>query len=269
MCKKYIFIFFFLFITACNTVTGTIEGTALGVVKDVKSTYHYSTCVFTKVTCGDLDLDWLILNYKKYFRKTSLKQKGVGEFFLDEIGINKPKAFLEVGVFHGVTARNICELLYKFHGRDFKYVGVDLFGENFENKNEVIPNTKFSNPLKNIYFKYIKKQNPYSLEAVQDLLKKFQNNVSLIKGNSNIILKKIDMSKIDYVFLDGGHDYQTVKNDLECCREVIVNGGTVLCDDYDLSYAPGVKKAIDEFSFEHGLKCSIIYNDRFAKIEKN
>ena len=27
------------------------------IVKDVKSTYHYSTCVFTKVTCGDLDLD--------------------------------------------------------------------------------------------------------------------------------------------------------------------------------------------------------------------
>ena len=58
MFKKYILIFFFLLTTSCNTVTGTIEGTALGVVKDVKSTYHYSTCVFTKVTCGDLDLDW-------------------------------------------------------------------------------------------------------------------------------------------------------------------------------------------------------------------
>ena len=44
-------------LTGCNTVTGTIEGGALGVVKDVKTTYHYSTCIFTKVTCGDLDLD--------------------------------------------------------------------------------------------------------------------------------------------------------------------------------------------------------------------
>ena len=57
MFKKYIFLFLFILTTANNTVTGTIEGTALGVVKDVKSTYHYSTCVFTKVTCGDLDLD--------------------------------------------------------------------------------------------------------------------------------------------------------------------------------------------------------------------
>ena len=57
MFKKNILIFFFLLTASSNTVTGTIEGTALGVVKDVKSTYHYSTCVFTKVTCGDLDLD--------------------------------------------------------------------------------------------------------------------------------------------------------------------------------------------------------------------
>ena len=209
------------------------------------------------------------MKYKKYFRKTSLKQKGVGEFFLEEVAINKPKVFLEVGVFHGVTARNVCELLNSLHGNEFKYVGLDLFDVNIENKDEIIPNTKFSNPLKNIYFNYIKKLNPYSLEAVNDLLKKFKNNVSLIKGNSNVILKKIDMSKVDYVFLDGGHDYLTVKNDLDCCREVIVNGGTILCDDYDLSYAPGVKKAIDEFSSEHEFKCSIICNDRFAKIEKN
>jgi len=209
------------------------------------------------------------LKYKKYFRKTSLKQKGVGDFFLNEVLIKRPKVFLEVGVFHGVTARNVCELLNNIHGEDFKYIGLDLFEENLENKDEVIPNTKFSNPLKTIYFKFIKRQDPYSKKAVEDLLKKYKNNFSLIKGNSNDILKKIDMSKIDYVFLDGGHDYSTVINDLNCCKEVIENNGTVLCDDYDLSYAPGVRKAIDEFTSKYEFKCSIICNDRFAKIEKN
>ncbi len=208
------------------------------------------------------------MKYKKYFRKTSLKQNGVGDLFLKEVQTKKPKIFLEVGVFHGVTARNICELLNKIHGKNFKYIGLDLFEENKESKDEIIPNTQFSNPIKNIYFKYIKKQNPYSLVAVKDLLKKFTDNISLLKGNSNKILKKINMSKIDYVFLDGGHDYQTVKNDLNSCKEVIVNNGTVLCDDYDLSYAPGVKQAIDEFTFENDFKCTKICNDRFAKIEK-
>ncbi len=208
------------------------------------------------------------MKYKKYFRKTSLKQKGVGDFFLLEILKKKPKTFLEVGVFHGVTARNVCELLHSIHGKDFKYIGLDLFEENDENKDEIIPNTKFSNPLKTIFFKYIKRQNPYSLEAVKDLLNKFKENIHLIKGNSNKILSKIDMKKIEYVFLDGGHDYDTIKNDLECCKEVILSNGIVLCDDYDLTYAPGVKKAIDEFINNNSFKCSIISNGRFAKIEK-
>ena len=208
--------------------------------------------------------------YKKYYRKTSLKQQGVGSFFLEEIAKKKPKFFLEIGVFHGVTARNVCELLSSIHGSNFKYIGLDLFEENDENKNEVIPNTTFSsNPVKQFYYKYIKRQNPYSLEAVKELLKKFDDNIHLIKGNSNKVLNKIDMSKIDYVFLDGGHEYNTVLNDLNCCFDVINNNGTVLCDDYDLKQAPGVKKAIDEFVKEKNFNCSIICNGRFAKIEKN
>ena len=209
------------------------------------------------------------MKYKRYFRKTSLKQKGVGDFFLKEIFLKKPKIFLEIGVFHGVTSRNVCELLYQIHNNNFKFIGLDLFEENNENKDEIIPNTKFSNPLKTIWYRYVKREDPYSLNAVQNLLSKFKDNVHLIKGNSNKILKKIDMSKVDYVFLDGGHEYNTVQNDLNCCKEVIDNNGTVLCDDYDLTYAPGVKQAIDEFINKNNFKCEIICDGRFAKIEKN
>ena len=206
--------------------------------------------------------------YKKYFRKTSLKQKDIGNLFLKEIFLKKPKIFLEVGVFHGVTARNVCELLYSIHKDQFKYIGVDLFGENDGNVNEIIPNTVFSNPFKQIYFKYIIRQDPYSLEAVESLLKKFKDNIELIKGNSNKVLKTIDMSKIDYAFIDGGHHYLTVKNDLLNVEKIIKNNGTILCDDYDLSYAPGVKKAIDEFVVSNNYKIEILFN-RFAKITKN
>ena len=208
------------------------------------------------------------MKYKKYYRKTSLKQKGVGDFFLNEVKFKSPKVFLEIGVFHGVTARNVCELLNNLHGDDFKYIGLDLFEENNENKNEVIPNTTFSsNPIKKFYYKYIKKQNPYSLKAVEELLDKFKKNIYLIKGNSNKILKKIDISKVDYVFLDGGHEYSTVLNDLNYCLDVINNNGTILCDDYNLGSAPGVKKAIDEFVKNNNLNCEIICENRFVRIE--
>ena len=158
--------------------------------------------------------------------------------------------------------------MHKINGKEFNYIGLDLFEESIENKDEIIPSINFSNPLKYFYFKYIKRQSPYSIDAVQDLLKKFKDNVHLIKGNSNKVLNKIDMRKIDFVFLDGGHDYETVKNDLESCIEVINSNGTILCDDYNLSYAPGVKQAIDEYVRLNNFKCEIVLDGRFAKIEK-
>ena len=208
------------------------------------------------------------MKYLKYWRKTSLKQKGIGDFLLKHIKQNKPKNFLEIGVFHGVTSRNVCELLYSVHGNDFKFTGIDLFSKDTKfSKDEHIPNTKFSNPLKTIYYKYIVRLDPYSIKSVLRLLKKFQNNVNIIKGNSNKVLKEINLDEFDYVFLDGGHKYETVKNDLENLTQVINNNGIILCDDYDLSYAPGVKKAIDKYVIEKKFNLKILHS-KFAEIRK-
>ena len=75
------------------------------------------------------------MKYKKYWRKTSLKQKGIGDLFLNEILLSNPKKFLEIGVFQGVTSRNICELLYEIHGVNFNYIGVDIFEYDEKSKN--------------------------------------------------------------------------------------------------------------------------------------
>jgi len=206
------------------------------------------------------------LKFKKYWRKTSLKDINDGNFLLNHIHSIKPKNFLEIGVFHGVTSRNVCELLSSIHGENFKFTGIDLF-ENDSKKlsDEIAPKTNFSNPLKQIYYKYIIKSDPYSYTSVEKLLLKFKNNINIIKGNSNNILKEIDTGKFDYVFLDGGHKYETVKLDLKYLTKVIENNGTILCDDYNLSYAPGIKKAIDEYITFNNFNLKILKN-RFAEI---
>ena len=208
------------------------------------------------------------LKYKKYFRKTSLKQKNIGDLFLEEIQKCNPKSFLEIGIFHGVTARNVCELMYKNYGNDFSYIGIDIFEEGDEYKNEVAPVKTFNNPLKNFFFRYIKRQNPYSLEAVEDLLSKFKKNITLLKGNSNEILKNIELEKVDFIFIDGGHEYNTVKNDLAHSYRLLKNKGTILCDDLNLSQALGVRQAIKEFSDENNIKYEIVH-ERFAKFDFN
>ena len=146
------------------------------------------------------------------------------------------------------------------------YIGVDLFDQSEKFSEEVPPSFKFNNPLKHFYFKYVKRQNPYSISAVNDLLSKYKNNIQIIKGDTNIVLKKLNLRNIDYIFIDGGHHYETVKNDLHYSKQFIKEGGTILCDDYDLSQAPGVRKAIDEFVLENSCRFSVLEN-RFAKLE--
>ena len=208
--------------------------------------------------------------YKTYWRKTGLK-KNWGELFLNIVKEHKPKVFLEVGVFCGVTARNVCELLQEIHKNDFRYIGIDLFGEK-ASQDEIAPDylkkQKFSNPLKNLFYNFLLRENLNSYESVQNFLKKFSKNVTLIKGNSNVILRNLDLKDIDFVFLDGGHSFETVFDDLNLIYKKISNnkGAVILCDDYeDSSYITGVKKAVDKFVEEKKLKLEVI-RSRFAKI---
>tara|TARA_B100001996_G_scaffold257805_1_gene200448 strand:+ start:55 stop:699 length:645 start_codon:yes stop_codon:yes gene_type:complete len=212
----------------------------------------------------------LNINYKIYWRKTGLK-KNWGNIFLKIVNEHKPRVFLEVGVFCGVTARNVCELLKKVHSEDFKYVGIDLFGQT-ASKSEKVPNylkeQKFSNPLKNFFYNFVLRENLNSYESVLRFLKGFSKNVTLIKGDSNVILRNLDIKDIDFVFLDGGHSFETVFNDLNLIYKKIFSnkGAVILCDDYeDATYITGVKKAVDKFVEENDLKLEIIQK-RFAKI---
>ena len=195
-----------------------------------------------------------------------------GNIYLERILHHKPKNFLEIGVFCGVTARNTCDFLNEINKNNFTYVGVDLFGKDKSiSIDEIEPkfllNQKFSNPLKNIYYNLILRENLNSIKSVQKLLKKYESNVTLIAGDTNFVLKEIDLKNIDFVFLDGGHSYQTVYNDLTNLYEHMKDKQKViLCDDYGKeSYIPEVEKAINDFTKQKNLKLNLIEN-RFAEI---
>ena len=212
------------------------------------------------------------IKFKKYWRKTGLNVKW-GNLLLDIISEKKPKHFLEVGVFCGITSRNICELLNNIHDGDFSYTGFDLFGDKIDKElNEVEPeyikNQKFSNPLKHIYYNLLLKENLNSRESIKKFLKKFKKNINLIKGDTNKTLKQTNLNKIDFAFIDGGHSYETTYNDLSTLYLSMKNRSkTIVCDDYaDASYITEVKKAVDDFVKEKNLSLEIIKN-KFALIK--
>ena len=213
----------------------------------------------------------MLHKYKSYWRKSGLKGKW-GDIFLERLSDHNPRSVLEIGVFCGVTARNICDFLNKTNKNNFKYIGVDLFGNNQNDKNDEIEpsflkNQKFSNPLKNIYYNYILKENLNSIESISKLLKNYNNNIRLIAGDTNKVLKNLDLENVDFTFLDGGHSYQTVTNDLTILYDAMKDKKKViLCDDYGKeSYIPEVEKAINDFTKRNNLKLNIVEN-RFAEI---
>ena len=206
------------------------------------------------------------IRFKKYWRKTGLNEEW-GNLLLKLISEKKPKHFLEVGVFCGVTSRNICELLNNIHQGEFSYTGFDLFGEKInktlnEIEPEYIKNQKFSNPFKHIYYNLLLKENLNSIESIKKFLKKFKKNINLVRGDTNKTLKLADLSKIDFAFIDGGHSYETTYNDLNVLYASMKNRSkTIVCDDYiDASYITDVKKAVDDFVKENNLDLEVIKN---------
>jgi hypothetical protein len=210
--------------------------------------------------------------YKEYWRKAGLK-KYYGQIFVDLVKQQNPKNFLEIGVFTGVTARNVCELLYLINNKDFFYLGIDLFEDFHEAiSDEVVPEflvkkQNFSNPLKSLVYNFLLKEKLNSLGSVSKFLKKFQNNIELKKGNSLNILPKTDLKIFDMIFVDGGHSYETVKFELDIILKSIKDNCLVVCDDYSLQEATGVKKAIDESVRENSFNFKVVAN-RFACLSK-
>ena len=198
-----------------------------------------------------------MIKYKLFLRKSSFKKDlENAKLLLKIIEEAKPVNFLEVGVLEGATSRNVCELLNIIHDGKFSYTGIDLFGEdkNLNNLKEYTPiSKKFSNPIKWIYFNLIIKMEPNSKKCVEHLLKKFKNVISIYQGYSRIVLNQINLKKIDFVFLDGGHSYDTVKEDLHILTSNLKKNSIIICDDYNIQHY-GVKKAVDEIKDNYVFK---------------
>jgi len=196
----------------------------------------------------------------------------MGSKFLEIVYQRKPKNFLEIGVYTGVSARNICNLQSKLFNNDFNYFGIDLFEDYTpSDEREIAPNyirgnnQYLSNPLKHLVYNIILKEQLNSLKSVQNFLKKYKNNIKLVKGNSIDVLPTIDLQIYDMMFIDGGHSYETISTELKLIHKRAKKKCLILVDDYFHNEAPGIKKAVDEIVKENNYKLKIHHN-RFAEI---
>lgn len=84
-----------------------------------------------------------------------------------------------------------------------------------------------------------------------ELLNKWREMVNeyilFLQGYSDVIIRQLEIPRVHFAFLDGAHDYETVKNELLYVSEHQSRGDVILCDDYTEKQYPGLVMAVNEF----------------------
>jgi len=76
-----------------------------------------------------------------------------------------------------------------------------------------------------------------------------QGSVIIMRESSAAAVARLADSSLDWVYIDGDHQYEAVKHDLEHFFSKVKPGGFIVCDDYHYAghWDDGVTKAVDEF----------------------
>ncbi len=71
--------------------------------------------------------------------------------------------------------------------------------------------------------------------------------VVFLRGRSEIVIEQLGLQRIHFAFLDGAHDYEHVRAELEFVAARQRAGDRILCDDYSETEFPGIVEAVEEF----------------------
>lgn len=156
--------------------------------------------------------------------------------------LHKPKTILEIGVYTGRRAQEMIDAAKVFN-KKIEYYGFDLF--------EMMNNKILKKEMSKI---------PNSKKKILQKLSKIAN-VKLFKGYTNKTLPKLKNTKVDFIFIDGGHAVNTIHSDWIKCKNFIKKNTVIVFDDYYVNDKKIIKKfgcnkvvdSISEKNFEKKL----------------
>lgn len=154
------------------------------------------------------------------------------KYLFSTVKENKAKKIMEIGTWTGIHAEGMIEEAKKYYSpNEVEYYGFDLF----EMLDRDTGLKEFSIP-------------PPSLEIIQNKLKKTGANIHLYKGYTKDSLPKVinKLPEMDFIYIDGGHSVETIKNDWKYAQKVMGLKTVVIFDDYWNKDDAGCKKIIEK-----------------------
>lgn len=144
---------------------------------------------------------------------------------LELVRQTRPRNILEIGTWKGKHARLMLEEAVRFGS--VHYYGFDLFD---------------SCPLEEFPKAKWKMTPP---EKIQKALESTGAKVSLFKGNTRETLARAGLPMMDFIFIDGGHSLETIKNDWDHCKKLMHSRTVLVMDDYWNRTDAGCKPLVD------------------------
>lgn len=149
----------------------------------------------------------------------------------------------------------------KNHFKDKKVIAVEIGVYRGENSKSILktlninkiylidPYQKYKDYEKGDFYEIIEKTKRIAIEKLDE----FNNKIEWIFDYSHEAIKKIK-SRVDFIYIDGNHEYKYVKQDLEDYWRILNKDGIISGHDIDGS---GVIKAVLEFCMEKGVELHI------------
>ena len=146
----------------------------------------------------------------------------------------KPNLIIEVGTWLGKSARYMATLASKYNP-DFEIVCIDTFLGSHENwEGQHIKG--YINGRPNLYEQFIS-------NVVHSKLEKYITPFPIDSINGYIVLQKKNI-EADVIYIDAGHDYVSVKQDINRWRTLVKPSGCLIGDDY--AFSSDIRKAVEE-----------------------
>ena len=146
------------------------------------------------------------------------------------IKTTKAKRIMEIGTWNGIRAEKMIAVAAKYNlAAEIEYYGFDLF----EEMNDQLFNEELS-------------KRPPAESVVADRLKATGVEIHLFKGNTLETLPEVvnNLPKMDFIYIDGGHSYETIANDWKYSEQLMHDDTVVIFDDYWLNREDGGCKLI-------------------------
>lgn len=155
--------------------------------------------------------------------------------FEDTIKEIQPKIIVEVGTWKGASAIHMAKTCKKYYD-DFEIICIDTFLASYEhwvNIDGNLPKTNLKNGRPTIYETFL-------TNVITEELTEHITPFPIDSINGGLTLSHFGV-QADLVYIDAGHEYESVFMDLMLYKNVVRSGGHLIGDDW---FHPPIKQAV-------------------------